>query len=119
VQFCRSTRLVAEFDIGILIRRERSCHGCKRRSDTDDVVLAREYGLLRTALSCVAMTSPNSRVTPLIIMFSAGTRAPSKIGEPIAQAKSRSLYSRAQSMMGGTSQIQRNLVPTRVLGLPS
>jgi alkylation response protein AidB-like acyl-CoA dehydrogenase len=29
------------------------------------------------------------------------------------------LYSRAQSVMGGTSQIQRNLVATRVLGLPS
>ncbi len=29
------------------------------------------------------------------------------------------LYSRAQSVMGGTSQIQRNLVATRILGLPS
>jgi len=29
------------------------------------------------------------------------------------------LYSRAQSVMGGTSQIQRNLVARRVLGLPS
>jgi alkylation response protein AidB-like acyl-CoA dehydrogenase len=29
------------------------------------------------------------------------------------------LYSRAQSVMGGTSQIQRNLVASRVLGLPS
>jgi alkylation response protein AidB-like acyl-CoA dehydrogenase len=28
------------------------------------------------------------------------------------------LYSRAQSIMGGTSQIQRNLVATRILGLP-
>jgi alkylation response protein AidB-like acyl-CoA dehydrogenase len=28
------------------------------------------------------------------------------------------LYSRAQSVMGGTAQIQRNLVATRVLGLP-
>ncbi len=28
------------------------------------------------------------------------------------------LYSRAQSVMGGTSQIQRNLVATRILGLP-
>lgn len=29
------------------------------------------------------------------------------------------LYSRAQSVMGGTSQIQRNLVATRLLGLPA
>jgi alkylation response protein AidB-like acyl-CoA dehydrogenase len=29
------------------------------------------------------------------------------------------LYSRAQSVMGGTSQIQRNLVAQRILGLPS
>jgi alkylation response protein AidB-like acyl-CoA dehydrogenase len=28
------------------------------------------------------------------------------------------LYSRAQSVMGGTSQIQKNIVATRVLGLP-
>ena len=29
------------------------------------------------------------------------------------------LYSRAQSVMGGTSQIQRNLVAARILGLPA
>ncbi len=29
------------------------------------------------------------------------------------------LYSRAQSVMGGTSQIQRNLVAQRILGLPT
>jgi alkylation response protein AidB-like acyl-CoA dehydrogenase len=29
------------------------------------------------------------------------------------------LYSRAQSVMGGTSQVQRNLVATRILGLPA
>ena len=29
------------------------------------------------------------------------------------------LYSRAQSVMGGTSQIQRNLVASRILELPS
>ena len=28
------------------------------------------------------------------------------------------LYSRAQSVMGGTSQIQRNLMARRILGLP-
>jgi alkylation response protein AidB-like acyl-CoA dehydrogenase len=29
------------------------------------------------------------------------------------------LYSRAQSVMGGTSQVQRNLIATRILGLPA
>jgi alkylation response protein AidB-like acyl-CoA dehydrogenase len=29
------------------------------------------------------------------------------------------LYSRAQSVMGGTAQVQKNLVATRILGLPS
>jgi alkylation response protein AidB-like acyl-CoA dehydrogenase len=29
------------------------------------------------------------------------------------------LYSRAQSVMGGTSQIQRNLVARRIIGLPA
>jgi alkylation response protein AidB-like acyl-CoA dehydrogenase len=29
------------------------------------------------------------------------------------------LYSRAQSVMGGTAQIQRNLVAQRILGLPT
>lgn len=29
------------------------------------------------------------------------------------------LYSRAQSVMGGTSQVQRNLIATRILGLPT
>ena len=29
------------------------------------------------------------------------------------------LYSRAQSVMGGTSQIQRNLIATRLLELPT
>jgi alkylation response protein AidB-like acyl-CoA dehydrogenase len=29
------------------------------------------------------------------------------------------LYSRAQSVMGGTSQVQKNIVATRILGLPA
>ena len=29
------------------------------------------------------------------------------------------LYSRAQSVMGGTSQIQTNIIATRILGLPT
>jgi len=29
------------------------------------------------------------------------------------------LYSRAQSVMGGTSQIQKNIIAQRILGLPT
>ncbi len=29
------------------------------------------------------------------------------------------LYSRAQSVMGGTAQIQKNLIASRILGLPT
>jgi len=29
------------------------------------------------------------------------------------------LYSRAQSVMGGTSQVQKNIIATRILGLPA
>ena len=29
------------------------------------------------------------------------------------------LYSRSQSVMGGTSQIQKNIIATRILGLPT
>jgi alkylation response protein AidB-like acyl-CoA dehydrogenase len=29
------------------------------------------------------------------------------------------LHSRAQSVMGGTSQIQKNIIATRILGLPA
>ena len=29
------------------------------------------------------------------------------------------LYGRAQSVMGGTSQIQKNIIATRILGLPA
>ena len=29
------------------------------------------------------------------------------------------LYSRAQSVMGGTAQIQKNIIATRILGLPT
>jgi alkylation response protein AidB-like acyl-CoA dehydrogenase len=41
------------------------------------------------------------------------------VGGDKGTALSLYLYSRAQSVMGGTSQIQRNLVATRILGLPT
>ena len=45
--------------------------------------------------------------------------AGSAAGEHDSSMLSTYLYSRAQSVMGGTAQIQKNLVATRILGLPS
>ena len=44
---------------------------------------------------------------------------PSAATDPEDVALKIYLYSRAQSVMGGTSQIQKNIVATRVLGLPT
>jgi alkylation response protein AidB-like acyl-CoA dehydrogenase len=46
-------------------------------------------------------------------------RAALSINGADASALNTYLYSRAQSVMGGTSQIQRNLVATRLLNLPT
>jgi alkylation response protein AidB-like acyl-CoA dehydrogenase len=46
----------------------------------------------------------------------AGPRA---VTDPDDVALKLYLYGRAQSVMGGTSQIQKNIVATRVLGLPA
>jgi alkylation response protein AidB-like acyl-CoA dehydrogenase len=43
----------------------------------------------------------------------------STVTDPDDVALKLYLYSRAQSVMGGTSQIQRNIVATRILGLPA
>ena len=55
-----------------------------------------------------------------------GRRAPrSTVAGPRAAADADDvalktyLYSRAQSVMGGTSQIQKNIIATRILGLPT
>ena len=44
---------------------------------------------------------------------------PAAITDPEDVARKVYLYSRAQSVMGGTSQIQKNIVATRILGLPT
>jgi alkylation response protein AidB-like acyl-CoA dehydrogenase len=41
------------------------------------------------------------------------------VTDPDDVARQIYLYSRAQSVMGGTSQIQKNIVATRILGLPT
>jgi alkylation response protein AidB-like acyl-CoA dehydrogenase len=47
----------------------------------------------------------------------AGHAALAVAGTGDAQALSAYLYSRAQSVMGGTSQIQKNIIAARILGL--
>ena len=44
---------------------------------------------------------------------------PHSVTDPDDVALKIYLYSRAQSVMGGTSQIQKNIVATRILGLPT
>jgi hypothetical protein len=46
-------------------------------------------------------------------------RAPQAVVDGDDVALKIYLYSRAQSVMGGTSQIQKNIIATRILGLPS
>jgi len=46
----------------------------------------------------------------------AGSRAVTDAGDVALKVY---LYSRAQSVMGGTSQIQKNIIATRILGLPT
>ena len=48
---------------------------------------------------------------------SVGHACLSVAGPSSADALSTYLYSRAQSVMGGTSQIQQNIIASRVLGL--
>ena len=53
---------------------------------------------------------------PMLAALSVGGAAPDETDDTWLNVY---LYSRAQSVMGGTSQIQRNLVATRILGLPT
>ena len=48
-----------------------------------------------------------------------GVRSEARRPTPTTCALKVYLYSRAQSVMGGTSQIQKNIVATRILGLPT
>ena len=45
-------------------------------------------------------------------------RARTRSSTPTTSRSKVYLYSRAQSVMGGTSQIQKNIIATRILGLP-
>ena len=44
---------------------------------------------------------------------------PTRSSTPTTSRSKIYLYSRAQSVMGGTSQIQKNIIATRILGLPT
>ena len=86
-------------------------HVCRRLSERLDGV---EHG-------------PGGSIDKLLMTWveqSVGTAALAVSGsgavlEPDDVALKVYLYSRAQSVMGGTSQIQKNIIATRILGLPS
>ncbi len=86
-------------------------HVCRRLSERLDGV---EHG-------------PGGSIDKLLMTWveqSVGTAALALAGsttvlDPDDVALKLYLYSRAQSVMGGTSQIQKNIVATRILGLPT
>jgi len=85
-------------------------HACRRLSDRIDGIVHGPEGSVDKLL----MTATEQAV---------GHAALSVGGIPYADGDDTwlavYLYSRAQSVMGGTAQIQRNLVATRILGMPA
>jgi alkylation response protein AidB-like acyl-CoA dehydrogenase len=85
-------------------------HVCRRLSDRLDGVAAGPDGSVDKLL----MTGVEQAVGHAALgLRGAGERDGEGAGLQVY------LYSRAQSVMGGTSQIQRNLVAQRILGLPA
>ena len=79
-------------------------HVCRRLSDRLDGIVHGPEGSIDKLL----MTTTEQTVGHAALAIGAD-----------AASLATYLYSRAQSVMGGTSQIQRNLVATRILGLPT
>jgi alkylation response protein AidB-like acyl-CoA dehydrogenase len=86
-------------------------HVCRRLSERMDGV---ELGA-RGSMDKLLMTWVEQSVGHAALSFGAASAA---AGTDDALLKTY-LYSRAQSVMGGTSQIQKNIIATRVLGLPA
>jgi alkylation response protein AidB-like acyl-CoA dehydrogenase len=84
-------------------------HICRRLSDRLDGVSHGPEGSVDKLL----MTSAEQAVGHAALTASTLTTAPAS-----DTWLNMYLYSRAQSVMGGTSEIQRNLIATRILGLP-
>ena len=85
-------------------------HVCRRLSDRLDGMAHGPEGSVDKLL----MTWTEQAVGHAALALG-GVRAAGPDGTPLKVY----LYSRAQSVMGGTSQIQRNLVAGRILGLPA
>ena len=87
------------------------CHVSRRLSDRLDGDLARARGLGRQAPDDGGRAGGGAR------RALHRRHAPTRGGDDTWLRVY--LYSRAQSVMGGTSQIQRNLVASRILELPT
>jgi alkylation response protein AidB-like acyl-CoA dehydrogenase len=86
------------------------CHVSRRLSERLDGVTHGPEGSVDKLL----MTSAEQAVGHAAV--SIGGRAPAAGDDTWLRVY---LYSRAQSVMGGTSQIQRNLIAQRILELPT
>ena len=86
-------------------------HVCRRLSDRLDGIDPRPRGLGRQAADDLGPSRPSA--TPRCPSAAPDTTATTTRGLKVY------LYSRAQSVMGGTAQIQRNLIANRILELPN
>jgi alkylation response protein AidB-like acyl-CoA dehydrogenase len=89
-------------------------HVCRRLSDRLDGITHGPDGSVDKLL----MTATEQAVGHAALAVGGGSYGGNPHGDDDTWLKVY-LYSRAQSVMGGTSQIQRNLVASRILGLPA
>jgi alkylation response protein AidB-like acyl-CoA dehydrogenase len=85
-------------------------HVCRRLSDRlDGISHGPEGSVDKLLMTQVEQAVGHASLSVAGAAYDGGDDTPLKVY----------LYSRAQSVMGGTSQIQRNLVASRILGLPA